>query len=486
MVEQCDTDNGDIGDSIFAQACVLARKVGLHQTYFHNDNHSGLATWELEERHRVYQSLYIRDRLSTTASGTSLWLPGLVASNRKPSLYSTHLELAAIQDELYHGLGTAGDNTSERRATATRISRKLRAWQDTYGIPFSTPPSNLRDTVLHLGVLGARMYINMESENHGDGSILDDARLSCLLLLVCSPDCSREYRNQIHALLGQSQEPKGRCTTWSEQSSASSSSSASPMSFPTHAQTPSPPFGGPQPTNNNTARSSLLIYRVAKVFPITAIFILARHILGLPPCSGTYPAEVAASDIQLLESLYFLFQTTRPFSQKEGHSNNTQGYTLIHILERLLKIIRTIKNQDHIQTTHPDSLPPEDHFEQAPLSSTYPVFHDGDLITEIDKADVWYSKDATSPAIDMSFSSLQSTWPTPQDSIGACSTPSLATCGTLYMPSIGPSTPVDLSHFFATPGPIELGVWDRAGMGPDVHHQVQPRKRQRIDDGMGR
>ena len=74
LAQQYLTEIGTLGDSLFAQACMLARESGLHQAGYHAAPSSNLSATEVEERQKVFKSLYIRDRYSAITCGTLLWL----------------------------------------------------------------------------------------------------------------------------------------------------------------------------------------------------------------------------------------------------------------------------------------------------------------------------------------------------------------------------------------------------------------------------
>ncbi|KAF2676587.1 hypothetical protein K458DRAFT_321559, partial [Lentithecium fluviatile CBS 122367] len=86
------------GDSIFAQACILAKATGLHQTS--HGVRSDLSPEEAEEREKVFRSLYIRDRYSATTHGSQSWLPNRPRTSLADTQGTPAWELAKVQDEL--------------------------------------------------------------------------------------------------------------------------------------------------------------------------------------------------------------------------------------------------------------------------------------------------------------------------------------------------------------------------------------------------
>lgn len=440
-----------------AQACVLAREAGLQQTFFDGAVSSCLSVSEMDERRKVYQSLYIRDRYSMIASGSLISLEGATAGVTHVSDHPAHWELAKIQDKVHKALSLNGISHSERRNIVRNLQKEVRAWQQKYSVPSSKRPADVCSIVLHLQFVGIRMHLAMASTGSPLGDVLDDARFSCLLLIL---SCSR-YRTE--ALEIRMQEVLRRMDVTRQ------THERFRMSFPSLSS----PVPSPTPyLVNGTSETPIPSHRLINNFPITAIFIIARSILDIAGVCGDeqrIPREGPdiEKDVELLHQLLSCFQNTPPLV---GHERlpGTYDYKLGRIVEHLIRVIRVMgqhKRLNGLATHHTTGCGTSS---CAGRPNSYGA---------VEVPDVWCPDNSLPPTqtgfhaptvppacsrepemLDFSFSPLA---------------PSLSTSTTDLTPMV-PSTPLDIGRLFGSSDWVEADVWA-------AEDTEQARKRQRVD-----
>ncbi|KAJ5749141.1 uncharacterized protein N7511_010837 [Penicillium nucicola] len=494
FVQQCYTDNEALGDSIFAQACQLARQMGLPQPYGCTSN-SILTPVEVDERQRVYQSLYIRNRYSTTASGGLVWLPNGVSSTGTVTALAVHWELAKLQDEVHRLLGAPDLTSSDRRAVVAQLREKLKLWQETRLLPSLLEPMTVDRVVLYLGFLGTRMYIGMESKETDREEVLDDCRLSCLLLIVsCTQQQNPTFQSQLHDLLHKLSSSREKSDNLSQSSRASTPSSSSSSSHSTSDRLAQlSPLAETSSTKTPPATTSPLLplHRLAKVFPITAIFMLGRHILGVSPngkSSTPFRTDTDNnSDICILKSLLLCFQRSPPFLGVNSQPDSC-SYRLGQALDHLVHIIHTMT----FQQTSPRALvskSPNHHMEtNEHIPRDFTASQSLPEVTDLSR--FWYAREMTGHTpMDISMSDFQSAWTAPQDSLSSSTMPLLSSDSSIYTPAMEPTpimsmsnTPLDLSEFFSAESDGQDG-WNVVGDVSNIIQQIRPPiKRRRTNE----
>ncbi|OQD89831.1 hypothetical protein PENANT_c002G06421 [Penicillium antarcticum] len=459
FVQQCYTDNEALGDSIFAQACQLARQMGLSQPRGHATA-SILTPAEADERQRVYQSLYIRNRYSTTASGGLVWLPNVSAFTGTVAALAVHWELAKLQDEVHRVLGASDLTSSDCRVAVAQLREKLKVWQETYLMIFSTEAMTVDRVVLYLNFLGIRMYISKESKDTDREEVLDDCRLSCLLVIVsCTQLHKVDLQNQLYDLLHKLSSSREKSDSMSQSSRASTPSSSSSSNSTGDKLAQPAPLAETSSNNNFSNNPSILLplHRLAKVFPITAIFMLGRHILGVTTngkSSTTFRTEHDNnSDILLLQSLLLCFQKSPPFLGNNKQPDSC-SYRLGQALDHLVNIIHTMTSQRTSPRGQYSKSPNNDIEANEHLCRNFMASQS--LPQATDLSSFWYSREMTGHTpMDISISDFQSAWPTPQDSLGSSTMPLLTSEGSIYTPAMEATpimsmsnTPLDLSGIF--------------------------------------
>ncbi|PGH00584.1 hypothetical protein AJ80_09156, partial [Polytolypa hystricis UAMH7299] len=402
LTQQYHTGDEALGQSLFAQACILAREAGLHQAGHSISRSSNLSAMEAEERQKVFGSLYIRDRYSATASGSLTWLPsgapkGPIATststatthvgntaNRVDTQSKAHWELAKIQDELHCMLSSADVremSPPERQAALRSLQQKLKAWARSHKVPSSARPNTVDEVLLHLAFLGTRIRVlqsdNFTGEDASSASaqVLYDTRLCCLLVATsCKPHPNRALTDRLDHMLSQAPcafegtlRPHYSSVSSSRSSRSSRASSRMPSSPSPSASSSSAGDAGqrtspltPPPSSSSSVKTpesaTVPIHRVAHVFPNAAVFVLVRHILGIGTAarpSKNSPTAIlndeeqqdeARQDISLVEALLVTIHhepSPEAFLKKLG-SDPSSG-KVGRILQHLVDIIHVVK-----------------------------------------------------------------------------------------------------------------------------------------------
>lgn len=180
-----------LASSMFAQACTLAKIVGLHQSRVIRE---ASCPEEAEERFKVIRSLYIRDKSFLLSRGSVCWLPtfdctldpAVIQRSATESSYSVRIQLAALQEEVYrlfHSAESYKKPNAERGAELARLDKQMSKWAEAHGIFASVLP--VRDADLKLQFFSTRINAFRQSlEDNHMCQVLNDARASCLLLLM--------------------------------------------------------------------------------------------------------------------------------------------------------------------------------------------------------------------------------------------------------------------------------------------------------------
>ena len=550
LAQQYLIENRTIGNSLFAQACILARESGLHQAGYHTTPSSNLTTIEIEERQKVFRSLYIRDRYSATTSGTLTWLPngscrgsplvgvapsnepGGIPSDQLQTPYRAHWDLARLQDEIIRMLssGNAPDlSTSEQQAAFGQLHQKFETWTSEHKALLSTRPATVDEISLRLAFLSTRIRlqdgIQITSDNGWPSAQeLHDARLSCLLLATsCNSYPEQTLVDRLDNLLDKGEFPslqragaQSSFTNSSPQSVSTSSTATSAMAnIPKRTDLLTSALSRPSPTDA-PALTQLPFHRLVNVFPITAIFVLARHILGMEQ-----PSQFASTtsqgdeqqryeisqDILLLESLLSCFRSARPsrVMAPRGNDADGDGFKLDRVLKHLIDIIHVMVGPTCRSNVDNASGKGDDMDIYAPepmLASTSPLLLDASS-NAMSMPDLHlFGSGTISPSL-LGFpsSASQFMWGAPQDTTQSSSTPLLTAGSSSYAPSMAPTPPTlpdtssDFSHFLQQMGASSPVMWD--GDHGHIELQIQsqqeqcvseatlgrPKKRPRIEGG---
>lgn len=354
-----------------------------------------LSVDEIIERRKLFRSLYIRERCYATARGTLRRLPRYLpdASSRTSSRAMSHdassttlaisrgespltpvnydetnehlFNLAMIQDEVHAAL-VPGTSPEEQRMVLASIRQKLLTFAQTHRIPSIRRPETFQDLSTHLAYLGTRIRayeVNLTADDQKE--VLDDARLSCLLVVsACSGDTGLESAaaETLDGLLRLMARRNWYTTDTpvSPRSPGGSGISSGVLSAEAEGYLRSPrapnkrfwPFGAESLASSNT--TTLQAQRILELMPTSAIFILARNILGIYKKAGLShlpsaftpekPAADKSSDNELLAhpegDFFILGALARSLESSLGVSNEAQN----NYSSKLLRVVRTLVN----------------------------------------------------------------------------------------------------------------------------------------------
>ncbi|KAL9609164.1 MAG: hypothetical protein Q9167_006041 [Letrouitia subvulpina] len=193
---------------LFAQACTLAKTIGLHKAQATLDE--GLSAEENQERWMVCRSLYLRDQGFRISHGTVSWLPDsnfsqmLGPSSDQHTAYRGCLELASLQEKIYRLANSRKPlhpSSKKAHGILTRIQQDLKGLAQSYGL-FRTHNHGVSYPAFQLNFLATRIGALQESPISSQGKLIRaDARASCLVLLLARGDCDRKLQEQYDALI---------------------------------------------------------------------------------------------------------------------------------------------------------------------------------------------------------------------------------------------------------------------------------------------
>jgi hypothetical protein len=319
-----------LSESIFAQACMLARTMGLHQTHITPE---GINPGEAEERVKVFMSLYLRDKSFSISRGSLCWLPSFDCSlPSEPSQIAfadptciARIQLARLQEDIYQSFYSAGSQTQspiKKKSAMSRIERQLKDWADANDV-FGLPYTNTRHVDLQLEFLAASISAFRVSADPGHfHQALDSARASCMLLLI-------SYGKHDHFMMK-------RLETFllHDRPSRILSKTSRLLWGGSDEDTPSDPS-----TQSPNGSTSSRPYNLLDTFSIPGIFALFKSVV----CPGSTNTESRAEDdLDLLQKVYACFQEFDARAQ-EIHSTAKIGRVLHELLE-LVNLIRKPSN----------------------------------------------------------------------------------------------------------------------------------------------
>ncbi|RYP10951.1 hypothetical protein DL765_007954 [Monosporascus sp. GIB2] len=324
------------GRAVFAQACLLARLTGLHQSLAMS---ADICEDEALERFKTFMSLHLRDKTLSITSFSICWLPSFDRSlslQLIPSMFADRhiagrISLAEIQEQLYRHLSVETSQPPQQSNNElVSICRKLDIWASNHGL-YTTLFSSSHEAELQLRFLATRMlaYSCSRDETHGR-TILNDARASCLILLV-------SYEKHDQDMLSMLQYLRGPSTT----------TSRAPFC------TEQDPLRATNGTANRGRLTSLI-----DAFPIMAFFQLTKHILW-PQSFGNMPSRfgnMSNNDLELLQKVHHCFIEVNSQTQSQNYASQVER-TFGHVLE-VIKILRHGRVDQTRRYNPPNPTPP--------------------------------------------------------------------------------------------------------------------------------
>lgn len=359
--------------------------MGLHQAGHHTAS-LGLSAEEVEERQKLYRSLYIRDRFNTTIRGSQSWLPSTelhesISNSRSPSFdnnmdtngcspkpepkpvaYEPQLALARLQGDLHQialpESSTFSTSTAlEHRTAVLTLQHNLSSWSHNFKVPTSSRPTTVEDVSLHLAYFSTCMRLQpmLDSEGRGDiepptssaALLLDHARLCCLLVVCCCTSPAQldpVLMARLHDCLGKSSAHHEATANLPSPSAASPKSPSVIIVRPP----PGPTINDP---GSNSGPPVLPVHRVAAFLPSIAIFILARSILGM---QSKDPKQFNAAcldnneDILLLQNLASCLSSSPVLTDANIDSYPSK---LCRITQRIASIVEATMAQNLSKAT---------------------------------------------------------------------------------------------------------------------------------------
>ncbi|KAF5533848.1 GAL4-like transcriptional activator [Fusarium mexicanum] len=318
VAEQYSTTS--LAELVFAQACLLARTMGLHQS---NASSDGLPPEDILERHKVFRSLYIRDKNIAIFRGSTAWLPGYdsgvppsfdEAGTGTPELLA-RLELAKLQDEVYqafHAAGAPNLHHSRHNQVLAQLQQRLEQWSSTHSIMQRTLISTETFSLV-LSFFATRICLSKDNGDMRSTQPFKDAKACCLVFLLATatkPDL--RLSETLKEMLGQQKfldQPSSRKTKRNSRTQPAVSE------------------------NNESATSSLP--RLAATFPLAAAFIVAKDILLQPMGEVDGTPGRPEEEITILEALRDRFAT----AAEQAHVDNL-ALSFSRILGLLVRVVR--------------------------------------------------------------------------------------------------------------------------------------------------
>lgn len=416
---------------------------------------------EIAERRKLFRSLYIRERCYATARGTLRRLPRYLpdtksgSSSRAMSQDSSSATLTAgrggspsvspgydetneplfsiamIQDELHAALFPGNPPETrmlEQEIALTSIRQKLITFAKTHRLPSLTRPETFQDLSIHLAYLGTRIRAyELDLADADEHNVLDDARLSCLLVMsACSDEKGLDSAaaNKLDKLLHRMALRNWRTedAPFPLRSPRESSESAEGLRTQGEGSLNSSkapnkrfwPFGADSLASANT--QVLRGQRIIELMPTSAIFILARNILGIQANvassqqmsapSGSGPIAQSHRDEFLgngNEDLTILREFSRSLESSLGVSSEAQN----NYSSKLLRVVQTLVNFIHETSGHQvqqPSSPSDMRQDILEFSAHADISQDGGL------------NSSTTGGAAEAFMNLGTTWESPQGS----------------------------------------------------------------------
>jgi hypothetical protein len=284
VAEQYSTTS--LAELVFAQACLLARTMGLHRGCISSNN---LPPETILERHKVFQSLYIRDKNIAILRGSTSWLPGcesgalssLESHSESPEAMA-RLELAKLQDEVYqifYGHNTASLKFPRSQALG-QLQQKLAQWASTYNI-MQTPFTSTESFALMLSFLATRICLFKGYNSTKSIHIFKDAKACCLVFLqATAAKKDRHLSEALNETLGHQKNREKSSTKKAKRNSQAEGALA-----------------------EHDENGISMLPRLAITFPLVAAFIIGKTIIQQPMTDADDTPSRPEEEISLLEAL---------------------------------------------------------------------------------------------------------------------------------------------------------------------------------------
>lgn len=310
-----------VAECVFAQACILARQMGLNKV---DTVGQGIDLTEQEERLKVYRSLYIRDKSLGISRGTVCWLPGFEIQrlslddpeSAEASYNIARVRISAFQERVYrlHSAANAqGDFANKSGFHPSGIQNGLAELLEIGNI-FGSDTSNVSDIDLWLEFLATRIIaLRRNPKLSYVNRTLQDSRACCILLLM----------------------------TYGKSNDAMGQRLKSLCDIPGGSQRSEPPISDPE---KSTKQKTLLSSRnLLDIFPVSAFFLMAAHIIR--------PVTTEKSTTEDLDLL------SRTYACYKGANENLQTVNRAHkIGEALGKLLEIVEHMNGMPLSRDPSI----------------------------------------------------------------------------------------------------------------------------------
>ncbi|EXA48228.1 hypothetical protein FOVG_05053 [Fusarium oxysporum f. sp. pisi HDV247] len=318
VAEQYSTTS--LAELVFAQACLLARTMGLHQINASSDD---LPPEDILERHKVFRSLYIRDKNIAIFRGSTAWLPGYdsgippsfdEAETGTPDLLA-RLELAKLQDEVYqafHAAGAPNLHPSRHYQVLAQLQQRLEQWSSTHSI-MQKALTSTETFSLMLSFFATRICLSKDNDDMRSTQPFKDAKACCLVFLLATaakPDL--RLSETLKEVLGQHKS----------------------LDQPGPRKTKRGSRTQPAVTESDDSATSALP-RLAATFPLAAAFIVAKDTLLQPIGEVDGTPGRPEEEITILEALRDRFAK----AAEQAHIDNL-ALSFSRILGLLVRVVR--------------------------------------------------------------------------------------------------------------------------------------------------
>ena len=325
--------------------------MGLHQTSAASE---GADEDEAEGRLKVFRSLYLRDKSYSISRGSICWLPSydcslssqLGQTAHADSTWIARVQLAGIQEEIYRSFHSAESQkqpSAKHKAAILHIEQGLEHWVTAHDM-FSSPWANVRDVDLQLEFLAARISaFRMSPEPSHIRRALDDARASCLLLLISYDKHDQSMVERLEAL-PLTKSPSKALIKAGGHRSGKGKSSRKDTSSKNAKETPC-----------DTLPSRF--HSLLDTFSVPAFFLLVRSIIS----PGSTTDDSQTDDIRLLQKVCACYKELEARAQVNNHTRKVG-----RAFEKLLEVINLTTNPEPYQSSPFDTH----HSSNAPTPSS--------------------------------------------------------------------------------------------------------------------
>lgn len=291
--------------------------MGLHQGHAPPGK---IRSAEIEERSKVLRSLYLLDKNWIISRGSVCWLPTFDSdfssvfshSPAMESSYSPRIELARLQEEIYriyHSVNSWKQPNTEYRTALSRLDQSFDHWANQNDIYNLSRLPNY-DAALNLDFFAARVAaFHCSSDPNHVLRTLNDARVSCLLLLISSGQQSPALCQWLGSLLLSMQSLKPLDKTSRRKKTDTTVSKARDTEFDVSTQ-----FQPPNLLNS---------------FSIISFFLIVKNTLW--PISEDYK-ETTGSDLNLLQLIWTCFKGFESPIMENSYASRV-GRTFKKVLE---------------------------------------------------------------------------------------------------------------------------------------------------------